>query len=157
MTHLHYDHSSGLAQFAGATVVVDDAELAAARKGKLLEGYRAQLLPETVTWRTFAHAEDEVDVFGDGSVVLLSTPGHTVGHRSVVLQLDDGPLLLTGDAAYGTQTLDRRLTAVLTWKDEPYRRSLDRLIAWRAAHPGRPVICGHDTMAEWEALQAVYG
>jgi glyoxylase-like metal-dependent hydrolase (beta-lactamase superfamily II) len=156
MTHLHYDHSSGLSQFPGATVVVDERELEVARRGRLLEGYRRELLPDTVSWRVVAHEEDAVDVLGDGSIVLLSTPGHTAGHRSVVLRVGDGELLLTGDAAYATRTLDERLTPVLTWRDEPSRRSLDRLIAWRDAHPGAPVVCGHDPEG-WARLPSVYG
>jgi N-acyl homoserine lactone hydrolase len=43
----------------------------------------------------------DLDVFGDGSATLLSTPGHTPGHQSFLVHLDKtGWLLLTGDAAY---------------------------------------------------------
>ena len=45
----------------------------------------------------FSHA---LDLFGDGSVRLVSTPGHSPGHVSVVLRTASGPLLLAGDAAY---------------------------------------------------------
>ena len=43
----------------------------------------------------------DLDVFGDGSATLLSTPGHTPGHQSFLVHLDKtGWLLLTGDAAH---------------------------------------------------------
>lgn len=157
MTHLHYDHASGLSAFPGATVHVDAAEHAAASKGRMLEGYipRLQETPGQ-KWVTFPHDEDVHDVLGDGSIRLLSTPGHTVGHRSVVLRLaSGGELLLTGDAAYARATIDRSLTPLLTWKDGPYRASLARVQAWVAEHPDAPVIPGHDA-ATWATLAESY-
>ena len=45
--------------------------------------------------------EGDHDVFGDGSAVLLATPGHTPGHQSILLRLArTGPILFTGDAAH---------------------------------------------------------
>jgi len=157
MTHLHFDHASGLSEFPGATVHVDAAEHAAAAKGSQLEGYlpRLQQTPGQ-RWETFAHDEDEVDLLGDGTIRLLRTPGHTIGHRSVVLRLaSGGELLLTGDAVYARTTLERSLTPALTWKDEPYRASLARLQRWVADHPGAPWIPGHDPEA-WETLPETY-
>ncbi|MBI5105154.1 MAG: N-acyl homoserine lactonase family protein [Solirubrobacterales bacterium] len=145
MTHLHYDHASGLSQFPGATVLVDDREWEQARHGRFLEGYDAGLFPAALTWRTYTHAADEVDVLGDGSIRLLRTPGHTAGHRSVVLRLAEGrELLLTGDAAYAIRSLDERLLPWVAWDDDAYLASVDRLRAWRDAHPGATIIAGHD-------------
>jgi glyoxylase-like metal-dependent hydrolase (beta-lactamase superfamily II) len=156
MTHLHYDHASGLSQFPGATAVVDEREWAAGSRGRILEGYLPKLLPADTDWRTLPGDADDLDLLGDGSIRLLSTPGHTAGHRSVVLRLGGGrELLLTADAAYARRTLDERLTPVLTWKDGPYRASLDRLRAWIGEHPGATVICGHDADG-WPALAPVY-
>lgn len=157
MTHLHYDHASGLAAFPGATVHVDAAEHAAASKGSMLEGYIPRLMQTPgQKWETFSHDDDVVDLLGDGTIRLLRTPGHTIGHRSVVLRLaSGGELLLTGDAAYARATIERSLTPVLTWKDGPYRESLARVQRWAAEHPGAPVIPGHDSDA-WAELAEVY-
>ena len=46
-----------------------------------------------------------MDLFGDGSVRLLSTPGHTAGHQSVAARLADREALLTADAAYLERTI----------------------------------------------------
>lgn len=41
------------------------------------------------------------DVFGDGSVVILRTPGHTPGHQALLVRLQEkGPVVLVGDAAH---------------------------------------------------------
>jgi glyoxylase-like metal-dependent hydrolase (beta-lactamase superfamily II) len=156
MTHLHYDHASGLAAFPHATVAVDDREHAAATGGGMKDGYLRRLLDPVGDWRLLPAGQDEIDLLGDGTIRLLSTPGHTAGHRSVVLRLaGGGELLLCGDAAYARQTIDRGLLALLTWDDDAYRASLARVQAWVAEHPGAPVIPGHDA-ATWATLAEVY-
>ncbi|MCW3001181.1 MAG: beta-lactamase domain protein [Conexibacter sp.] len=156
MTHLHYDHASGLSQFPDATVVVDEREWDVARRGRITDGYLPRLFPTAQRWLTLPGGADEIDLLGDGTIRLLSTPGHTAGHRSVVLRLEDGSdLLLTGDAAYARRTIDEQLLPVLTWRDGPYRASLARLRDWVAAHPGAPVIAGHDAVT-WPALPSRY-
>jgi N-acyl homoserine lactone hydrolase len=157
MTHMHYDHTSGLSQFPGATVHVDAAEYAAAKNGSMKDGYMPRLTSTPgQQWETFPADEDEVDLLGDGTIRLLRTPGHTVGHRSVALRLaSGGDLLLTGDAAYARETVERSLTPLLTWKDGPYRESLARVQKWVADHPGATYIPGHDTPT-WATLAEVY-
>jgi N-acyl homoserine lactone hydrolase len=156
MTHLHYDHASGLSQFSGATVVVDEREWQAARRGRFLEGYMTGLFAEDHDWRTLPHDDDEIDLLGDGTIRLLRTPGHTAGHRSVLLRVEGGrELLLTGDAAYAKQSLDERLVPLFTWRDDAYEQSLERLRDWRDAHPDATVVCGHDP-DEWPRLAPVY-
>jgi N-acyl homoserine lactone hydrolase len=157
MTHLHYDHASGLSQFPNATVSVDAREHAAASKGHLLEGFIPRLLQTPgQRWTLLDPAAADIDLLGDGTLRLLSTPGHTPGHRSVALRLaSGGDLLLTGDAAYARRTIDDDLTPLLTWDDDAYRASLARVRDWTRAHPGAPVIPGHDPET-WATLDAVY-
>jgi glyoxylase-like metal-dependent hydrolase (beta-lactamase superfamily II) len=155
MTHLHYDHASGLAAFPQAAVAVDAREWGLASRGRMIDGYLGHLFPAANEWLLLDGAADEIDLLGDGSIRLLSTPGHTPGHRSVVLRLaGDREVLLTGDAAYAQRTLDEGLTPLLTWNDAAYRASLARLQTWVAAHPRAPVVPGHDEPA-LAALPAV--
>jgi N-acyl homoserine lactone hydrolase len=158
MTHLHYDHASGLSQFPDATVVVDEREWAGAH-GRLgpLEGFLTPLFANPgQTWLTLPGAAGEIDLLGDGTIRLVSTPGHTAGHRSVILRLaGDRELLLTGDAAYARRTIDDNLLPLLTHDDESYMKSLGWVRDWVAAHPGAPVIPGHDAEV-FAALDAVY-
>jgi glyoxylase-like metal-dependent hydrolase (beta-lactamase superfamily II) len=157
MTHLHYDHASGLSQFPGAPILVDEREWSLAAKGRIQDGYLARLFPPGADWRTLPGHVDELDLLGDGSIRLLSTPGHTPGHRSVILRIAGGrELLLTADAAYARRTLDDGLTPLLTWDDDAYRASLAKLQAWVAAHPDAPVVTGHDRDELWDAQPAMF-
>jgi glyoxylase-like metal-dependent hydrolase (beta-lactamase superfamily II) len=152
MTHLHFDHASGIGQLPGAEFVVERRERAAVKAG-LVKGYVPSHLDAAKNWRTldldaapaaegFAHVHD---LLGDGTIRLAFTPGHTEGHCSVLLNTAAGPLLLAGDAAYAQRTLDERwVPLTVAGKVSDYKESLERIIAWRAAHPGAPVICGHD-------------
>jgi glyoxylase-like metal-dependent hydrolase (beta-lactamase superfamily II) len=99
-THLHIDHTGALGHFPSATVVVHARELEAARgaeppvaSGYLREDYERPHL----RWQP---ADGELDLYGDGVIRQLETPGHPAGHMSVLLRLGGtGAVLLTGDAS----------------------------------------------------------
>jgi glyoxylase-like metal-dependent hydrolase (beta-lactamase superfamily II) len=96
MTHMHFDHTSGMSQFPGATFVTTDAEWEAAtgESRPLLHGYRPAHFDYAFDYRTINYDAESVssyanfgrtfDLFGDGSVRLASTPGHSAGHQSVI-------------------------------------------------------------------------
>ena len=164
MTHLHNDHASGAIQFPHATFVVDAAEWRAACKGGFAEGYRHEHFDQPFDWRTVdyegaaPHAgfDRSLDLFGDGSVRLLSTPGHTQGHQSVLLRLRGRELLLTGDAAYTRYAIDNDVLPIFVFGgEERYRRSLAAIRDFAHATPDAVVICGHDADC-WPQLEAVY-
>jgi glyoxylase-like metal-dependent hydrolase (beta-lactamase superfamily II) len=163
---MHQDHVGAVAQLPRATFVVDAREWQGASDSGFLHGYRRALYDHDYDWRaldfgaeqvsSFASFGHAIDLFADGSVRLLSTPGHTKGHMSVLLRLKSGrELLLTGDAAYARKTIDDNLLPLLTWDDDAYKTSLNWIREWVAAHPGAPVIPGHDSEA-WATLEAVY-
>ena len=142
MTHLHYDHASGATQFPNATFLVERREWDAASSGGFRQGYHRPHLDPGLRWRAI-DVGDEADLFGDGSVRLLHTPGHTPGHLSLLLRLESGEqLLLTADAAYAQRTLDERLLSLLLADDDAYLASLDLLIA--LSRDVDHVVCGHD-------------
>jgi N-acyl homoserine lactone hydrolase len=155
MTHMHYDHTGSVEAFPSSTFVVDEREWEAAIDGGFLQGYRRKLFDRGYEWRTidfgapqvdsFASFGRAVDLFGDGSVRLLSTPGHTKGHMSVLLRLRSGrELLLAADAAYSRRTIDDELLP--TFCDDPHRymRSLREIRRYLELTPSALVICGHD-------------
>jgi glyoxylase-like metal-dependent hydrolase (beta-lactamase superfamily II) len=77
MTHLHFDHASGIGQFPNAELVVERREKAAV-KGGLLKGYVPSHVEQSSRWRE-VDVSGEHDVLGDGTLKLLFTPGHTHG------------------------------------------------------------------------------
>src|SRR5258708_35136877 len=98
-THLHWDHCGQNAVFPHAPFYVQRPELERARR------------EETVTseWFDFAGARFEL-VDGEAEIApgvhVIPTPGHTVGHQSVVVDGDDGEQLFIGDAAYTKDIFD---------------------------------------------------
>ena len=93
-THLHFDHCGQNAVFRHAPFYVQRAELDRARRES----------PELSGWFDFAGARFEL-LDGDAEIVpglsVITTPGHTVGHQSVLVDAGDGSSdLLIGDAAY---------------------------------------------------------
>jgi N-acyl homoserine lactone hydrolase len=119
LSHLHQDHVGGLAEVSGAEIVVDAREWAQldarfpTTKGFLrshieLPGLRwKKVTPAAVPDESIAPFTDSYDLFGDGSLVLLPTPGHTAGSLSLLLRQDGmPPMLFVGDLCYSTELLE---------------------------------------------------
>ena len=91
MTHLHVDHASAISEFPDATFVVSRAEWAAATSQGQLHGYVRRQFDHAFDYRlldfegpdveSFASFGRSFDLFGDGSVRCVYTPGHTLGHQ----------------------------------------------------------------------------
>lgn len=101
-SHLHFDHTGNANAFAQATWLMNKAELDAA----LVEPPPFGVDPSTFSAHKTAKLDllaGDRDVFGDGSVRILSTPGHTPGHQVLMIQLAKaGTVILSGDL-YHTQ------------------------------------------------------
>jgi glyoxylase-like metal-dependent hydrolase (beta-lactamase superfamily II) len=169
MTHLHYDHASGLVEFPQATFVVDRREWVAASEGSRpgLRGYHHAHFDHAFDWRAVDYDDEwvsslspfgkTVDLFGDGSIRLVSTPGHTLGHQSIVLRLRGRDALLTADAAYLQRTIDEDegVDPLLMQDEHLYRRSLKEIKRFVEREPEALVITGHDPET-WPKLDALY-
>jgi glyoxylase-like metal-dependent hydrolase (beta-lactamase superfamily II) len=165
MTHLHFDHASGVSELPESTFVVDRREWDAASSGGVREGYNERHIDHAFDWQTIDFAARQIDsfasfggaadLFGDGSVRLLATPGHTAGHMSVLLRLASGELLLTGDAIYSHESLDRDLEPLFCADRHLYRRSRAELRRFAQQTPTALIVPGHDP-AVWPTLAARY-
>jgi N-acyl homoserine lactone hydrolase len=166
MTHLHYDHASGVSQFPAATFVVSEREWRAAGREGFRGGYRPRQFDHAFDWRTlddtgadgdsFASFGRCFDLFADGSVRIVSTPGHSAGHQSVILRLPGREALLTGDAAYRTEAIVNGELQLLFADEHRYRRSVGEIRRFVEQTPDALVICGHDPQG-FAALDPVYG
>jgi N-acyl homoserine lactone hydrolase len=153
-SHLHIDHCGGNASLPDATVIVQRAELEAA-------GARQEAgLYETIDYETgqpIKAIDGEHDLFGDGSVRIVPTFGHTPGHQSVIVRLAKGEVLLAGDCCYTERNLDLITMPPSTVDVAAGLRSLERLAALRRA--GTRILYGHDgqqwpRIAEGKAIDA---
>jgi N-acyl homoserine lactone hydrolase len=141
-SHLHFDHTGGNALIPNARVVVQRREWEAGADPDLAArlafdrrdydlGHDVQLL------------DGEHDLFGDGRVVCVPTYGHTPGHQSLRLRLDDGSMIvLTADACYLRRTLEALHLPRYVYDREAMLDVLRRFRDWQAA--GARIFYGHD-------------
>jgi glyoxylase-like metal-dependent hydrolase (beta-lactamase superfamily II) len=102
LSHLHFDHCGGLVGVPNARVLVQRAEWDAAFDDGLVE-FGVYNPGDFDLGHDRDVVDGEHDVFGDGSVKLVPTPGHTAGHQSLLIE---DRLLLVGDACYCRLALD---------------------------------------------------
>jgi glyoxylase-like metal-dependent hydrolase (beta-lactamase superfamily II) len=165
MTHLHIDHASGMSQFPDATFVMSRREWEAASTGGIKEGYIQRQFDHAFDYRlldfdgqdvsSFASFGRSLDLFGDGSLHLLFTPGHTLGHMSVAARLRDGEILIVADAAYTMRTIEQGEMPFGAHDEHDFRRSLKAVEQYIQQTPGAVVVPGHD-MDVWRTLKPVY-
>ncbi len=108
ISHFHFDHVGQLPDFPGAKLLIGKGDW---------DWLTASDRPSWVDPKPFVHwisgggkvepVERDKDIFGDGSVVMLDTPGHTPGHHTLMVRLADmGPVLLSGDQAHFQENYD---------------------------------------------------
>jgi glyoxylase-like metal-dependent hydrolase (beta-lactamase superfamily II) len=157
MTHLHADHSSAISEFPRSTFVVSEDEWsgAVANVKPLRNSYRRQHFDYAFDYRTvdfdranidsYASFGRSFDLFGDGSIRLAFTPGHSPGHMSVVARLAENDFVIGGDAMYVLDQLDGKAAPAPRPHDaHNYRRSLQELKLFRSQFPGAVITPGHD-------------
>ncbi|KCZ61985.1 hypothetical protein L53_13930 [Hyphomonas sp. L-53-1-40] len=144
ISHSHFDHIGQADQVAGSTWLVSQKELDA------MFGEGTEIAQEQqALFSLFAPMEQkvfegELDVFGDGSVVIFETPGHTPGHTSLQLMMPEtGPVLLTGDLYHRAES--RELKRVPRFNsDEAMTVSSMEAFEARADALGAKVIIQHE-------------
>ncbi len=140
LSHLHADHSGNVALFPNATFLVSPAELAWAAGSPTPDGVRADAVAALKHSR-IRPAPADLDVWGDGSVQLISTPGHTPGHHSLLVQLRrSGAVILSGDVAHFQRNYDEGLVPLGNVSRAETIASIDRLKGLAAHHHARVVI-----------------
>jgi len=153
MTHLHLDHVSGIPDVPKDVPIYTGLGEAGESKFEniFVQGMEDRFLEGRPALQEFQFLKDSdgkldgvIDVFGDGSLFAILTPGHTEGHVSYLARTPTGPVLLTGDACHtrwgwehgvepGSYTFDR----------ESERKSLLALKALSERHPKMIVKLGH--------------
>ena len=145
VSHLHFDHCGGLVGVPNARVLVQHAEWDAAFEPGLVE-YGVFNPDDFDIGHDRVLLDGEHDVFGDGSVVLVPTPGHTKGHQSLLIE---NRMMLVGDACYCRLALDLDALPAYAADGERQRATFAWLRAREAA--GIQLVFSHDT-DQWNSL-----
>jgi N-acyl homoserine lactone hydrolase len=153
LSHLHFDHAGGAALLPNARLVVQKKEWEAGGDDDI----RARCSFDARDYRLGHDLElvdGEHDVFGDGRVVCLPTHGHTPGHQSLRLRLDDGrEVVVCADACYLERNLDEMKLPGVVFDKATMTKSLERLAALRAG--GASMIFGHDPLL-WPSVPELF-
>jgi N-acyl homoserine lactone hydrolase len=137
-SHLHFDHCGGNELLGDVPILVQRAEWEAAHAERP-SGY---LSADFDTGQDVRLVDGEHDVFGDGTVVCIPTPGHTAGHQSLRVRTTDREVVLTADACYFRETLTTSRLPPFAHDHAEQLKSLDILRAFEAA--GAHLVFGHD-------------
>lgn len=158
LTHGHWDHVSGLLDFPEAEVWITEREREFVRTARPPAVLPSQVSSPDIRWHTYALEarrwgpfEQHLDLFGDGSVVLVPLYGHTPGSVGVVVTLPSGrQAMFVGDVAWRAEAvaheapkpfLSRR---VVDHDAQATHQTVRLLNAIQKANPGLLIIPAHD-------------
>ena len=102
ISHYHADHTGQVASFPGSTVLIGKGDWDGITAPKPNTGANVAPFTHWISGGGKLEAlPGDKDVFGDGTVVIINTPGHTPGHRSLLVRLKGmGPVLISGDLTH---------------------------------------------------------
>jgi N-acyl homoserine lactone hydrolase len=102
ISHFHADHTGQLGSLPNATLLIGEREWAALTAAKPMAGANVAGFAHWISGGGKLETQGaDKDVFGDGTVMILRTPGHTPGHQALLVRLKEkGPVVLVGDAAH---------------------------------------------------------
>ncbi|HEY7239363.1 MAG TPA: N-acyl homoserine lactonase family protein [Burkholderiales bacterium] len=145
ISHFHADHTGQLDTVPNATLLIGQKEWDAITAPKPMQGANVAGFKHWISGggKVEPQAADK-DVFGDGSVMILRTPGHTPGHQSLLVRLKEkGPVLLVGDAAHFHENWDSDGVPGFNYDRAETIASIERLKGI-AKHLKATVIIQHD-------------
>jgi len=119
ISHTHPDHIGNVEMFPTATLYVQKAEY---------EWPGVNGAPRFKPEHPATKLEGDRDVFGDGSVTILSTPGHTPGHQSLLVKLPHtGAIVLSGDAVHFKGNWDNLGVPIMNFNKEQTLASMQKI------------------------------
>ncbi len=149
MTHLHPDHACGLLELNDSVKVVfgkkENSFYYKAIAGKYLLGKKLFTLDFNRGTAIYPFSKT-IDVFGDGSVWAISTPGHTADHISYILNIKNKPVFLAGDLSVSKDYLMNDIESSCDNGDKSVkqlRKSLEELKEFKKMYPEVKICFSH--------------
>jgi len=132
ISHTHGDHIGNVGLFPNSTILMQQAEYdwihshdGANDNVNQLMALARELLGTPKNLRLINGA---ADVFGDGSVTLVATPGHTPGHQSLLVHLkNSGFIILSGDVVHSEENFDRNIVPSLNTNKQDSLGSMEKI------------------------------
>jgi glyoxylase-like metal-dependent hydrolase (beta-lactamase superfamily II) len=152
-SHLHFDHCGGNQFFHKATFLVSKKELAFAKRpeneGK---GYF------NADWNyplNYQEIDDEVDIYGDGSLMIIPMPGHTPGHQILVVRQEkQKTIILSGDSVPLKEHYSSRVVSRNNYDNDQVLKSVKKLQTMVEMEDAF-LVHGHD-IKQWETLKKYF-
>ena len=146
ISHAHFDHVGNCRLFRKARWVAQRAEYNAMFGANPEEfGYLPELYA-TLRQNPIELVDGDHDIFGDGAVRLIFTPGHTLGHCSLLVRLPEtGPVLLSGDVAHNRENFRLRRVPSFNADQRATTASMDKVEALLRAEQATMWV-NHDTV-----------
>ena len=143
ISHFHADHTGQLGPLSNATLLIGKGDwdgVNAKMPGANVDGFKEWI----GTSRKVEPLTIDKDVFGDGSVVVLRTPGHTPGHSSLLVRLKGmGPVILMGDLAHFRENYESDGVPMFNFDRAQTVASLER-VKKMAANLKATIVIQHD-------------
>jgi N-acyl homoserine lactone hydrolase len=145
ISHYHADHTGQIDSFPKATLLIGAKEWEAISSPKPAQGVNFKPFESWIKGDSKVEPQPiDKDVFGDGTVIMLRTPGHTPGHSSLLVKLPQmGAVIITGDAVHFRENYDSDGVPSFNYDRAQTVASIERLKKI-AANSKATVIIQHD-------------
>jgi len=145
ISHSHFDHLGNANLFKNSTFIVNEKERD--------HMFRSEARADAQNFANYSDLEaakkitfaDSYDVFGDGSVIIVSMPGHTPGHSVLFINLEhSGPILLSGDLYHLTEAREKKTVPAFNTSVEETLASMEKFEELAKASGARVIIQHED-------------
>lgn len=155
LSHLHLDHAGGVGEFPNATYIAHKKEIQWAFDSECAQksAYIKQDIDKNIQWLQLENEFEEFyDLFNDDAIKIYPTPGHTPGHLSVLINLQNSkPMLLTSDSCYTEENLNDNIAPGLVWDAEASINTIN-WIKKQKNENNVEIVVGHDPFA-WKTFK----
>ncbi len=138
-SHTHFDHTGAANDFKNATWLVQEKEYTHVKSEEMQKNQPDQY-NAIKDLSKIKIINGDHDVFGDGTVVIKSTPGHTPGHSSLFIDLASGPVLLSGDLYHFNENRNGKIVPSFNTSVKETEKSFETFEAFAKAKNAKVII-----------------